>query len=88
MGNPIKMDDLGVPLFQETPIFAMSLYFSSVRTADWNHCSLPSKQMEGSNWHNVGGAVRNHPAARHQGSFEIEILIILDLLYIPSGEIM
>ena len=30
MDNPIKMDDLGVPQFLETPIFKQGLHFESL----------------------------------------------------------
>ena len=34
MEHPIKIDDLGVPLFLETPILAISLYGKTVLSLD------------------------------------------------------
>ena len=36
MENPIKMDDLGVPLFLETPISCLYLHCSSNLSTNWN----------------------------------------------------
>ena len=40
MGNPIKMDELGVPLFLETPISAPSLPFSG-KTRTFSSDGIP-----------------------------------------------
>ena len=40
MENPIKMDDLGVPLFLETPIYYIYPFFPS-----WLAFFLPSNQI-------------------------------------------
>ena len=42
MENPIKMDDLGVPLFSETPILCILLVFQCFsRGAEWNQHPQP-----------------------------------------------
>ena len=38
MENPIKMDDLGVPLFSETPIYNILFFFHGTNDARWNVC--------------------------------------------------
>ena len=35
MENPIKMDDLGVPLFSETPIYYDTAEGSEIRLTSW-----------------------------------------------------
>ena len=41
MENPIKMDDLGIPLFLETPISMVSLRFSLKGDCLEKHCDTP-----------------------------------------------
>ena len=44
MEIPIKMDDLGVPPFSETPIFA---YIYKLRTVEVFCCCFPLEQISG-----------------------------------------
>ena len=41
MERPIKMDDLGVPLFLETPIYGVGIYTTGDSRCKWVHLKKP-----------------------------------------------
>ncbi len=52
MENPIKMDDLGVPLFLDTPIseFVQSQTEETLFIFDWDDTVLPSSWVRKPGW--------------------------------------
>ena len=52
-GNPLKMDDLGVPLFGETPIYILPLIHTHTTIYVWNNLSNRIARRTGETTHTI-----------------------------------